>query len=275
MKRHTDIHQVDSPIYDFDMVLSSLKHFNRSQLIEISKHSSLLLAQECGELAQSIPEEIWKEVFTITIKIFDSIDCPDNNWDTYLSDFVSFCRRAACVCRSWSTTVPEVARPYFRQNIKHSNWVLGLYSDSILKLHVNNSRLERIDGKAFSKLSNLTKLCLTEGAGISNDDLLCLSSLRHLKLDENTSINDFSGSLNYGVGWKTNLLSLSIAGNEVLSGYSLYQMINLTALEISYNENISDYCIMSLTNLKKLNIQGKERVLNASLFTNLVSLKAN
>jgi hypothetical protein len=113
----------------FPGVISSLKSFNRSQLLEISAETQRLLSTECSDLALSVPVEIWKEIFTTVLSSLSKIDSLLG-----LCAFESMCRRANCVCTAWSLFIPDLARPIFKENVKQSNWVIGLFSNSLTQL---------------------------------------------------------------------------------------------------------------------------------------------
>lgn len=139
-------------------------------------------------------------------------------------------------------------------------------------LSLNNNT---ITNQEICRLTNLKSLCLlTNTLAINDDGISTLTNLTSLSLFENRIISD------EGIRGLTNLSKLGIRMHEKISFDTIYGLPYLTSLiinvrHLSQNHALSDHeMFTTLTNLKSLNISRDRNFSNFTIskMTNLTSL---
>lgn len=262
MKRINSIGSFESK---FNEVFNSLKQLSRVELISVVNESNRLLAEECSKIVETIPEEVWFDIF-FRSSVIESREPTISRepCEKIIAHREKVFRMLSCVSRSFQRFIRNFVPICFDGNFTRSDWILNHFlneeSVSLGVLHKIDTTLKMPNLKSLeirphtnfsdnilSQLTNLTKFsCPCTTPLISDASLVHLNNLTELDISCSKNFTDFS------VQFLTNLQSLT-AEHSQISDLSITALTNLTNLKVDFNQiNFDSYS--KLTYLKSLEI---------------------
>jgi hypothetical protein len=207
----------------FNNVFSSLKEFNRSELLSIILESKRILSLECSTLFLTVPDEIWKIIFGFSIR-----------HDREIKNIELQFRLLSCVSARWSLIINDIVKFYFSLHVdlSYSAWTLSKFT------HLSSLSIEHYPMRASSttttELENVMKR---------------MTNLTFLKV---SFYEDKSFMTDRVLKKLTNLITLDVVDCRRISSEGLKPLINLQTLHFQNCLNNCDEGIKKLTGLTHL-----------------------
>lgn len=257
-------------------ILDIVKELSREGLCAVIDEARKILSNECAFIIQSIPNDIWQIIFTLTINSLYKY----NNEELEVEYQLFILSR---VCRSWKDLVGDFVRYYFAFDTTQSNWIMSHF-DNHTSMKLESSAYIRDElapviyhrkdysQNGLQRFTNLQQLTLTR----DSYRVLPLSQLSNL-----TELNIDSSSSFLGLHAPERCFSLppfltTLKLGSVKAFFfdtDLYACVHLKYLDLEGNQTISDVGVKDLTNLTFLHAGSKlssQSLLRLSNLTHLI-----